>query len=144
TLVVLLALDNMGINVTTLIAGLGIGGIAVALAAQTILGDLFASLSILTDKPFLIGDVIAVGEVKGTVEQVGLKTTLIRAETGEQVIIANGDLLKSRIRNLRRMYERRVVLTFGLHYKTTPEQIEQVPALIKRLVESHKRTRFEH
>ena len=110
----LVALDNFGINITTLIAGLGIGGIAVALAVQNILGDLFASFSIVFDKPFVIGDFIIVGDFLGTVEYVGLKTTRIRSLSGEQLIFSNADLLQSRIRNFKRMQERRVVFTIGV------------------------------
>ena len=98
-MVLLLILDNLGINVTALVASLGIGGIAVALAMQNILGDLFASLSIAIDKPFVIGDFIIVDDMMGNVEHVGLKTTRIRSLSGEQIILSNNDLLKSRIRN---------------------------------------------
>jgi small-conductance mechanosensitive channel len=143
TLVALLALDNLGVNVTTLIAGLGIGGIAVALAVQNILGDLFASLAIVTDKPFVIGDFIIVDDFKGTVEHVGLKTTLIRSLDGEQIVFSNSDLLKMRIRNFKRMYERRIAFRFGVTYDATPEQLEQIPGIVRRLVESHKKVRFE-
>ena len=139
----LLMLDNLGINVTTLIAGLGIGGIAVALAVQNVLGDLFASLSIVIDKPFVIGDFIIVDNVMGTVEHVGLKTTRLRSVDGEQIIVSNSDLLRTRVRNYKRMYERRVVFPFKLRYDTTPEQLERVPNIVRRLVESHKQTRFD-
>jgi small-conductance mechanosensitive channel len=141
--VVLFALDNLGINITTLVAGLGIGGIAVALAVQNILGDLFASLSIVIDKPFVIGDVIVIDDATGTVEHVGLKTTRLRSVDGEQIVVSNSDLLKTRIRNFKRMYERRVLLRFGLSYATTPEQIESVPPLVQRAVQEHKKVRFE-
>ncbi|MBC7169684.1 mechanosensitive ion channel, partial [Candidatus Bipolaricaulota bacterium] len=112
TLVLLLALQNLGIDVTALITGLGIGGIAVALALQNVLGDLFASVSIVVDKPFLVGDFIIVGDMLGTVERIGLKTTRIRSLTGEQLIFSNSDLLSSRIRNFKRMRERRVAFSF--------------------------------
>ncbi|MGH8482501.1 MAG: mechanosensitive ion channel family protein, partial [Nevskiaceae bacterium] len=102
-IVVLLILDNLGFNITALIAGLGIGGVAVALAVQNILGDLFASLSIVIDKPFVIGDFIIVDDYLGTVEHVGLKTTRIRSLGGEQIVFSNSDLLKSRLRNYKRM-----------------------------------------
>lgn len=144
TLVVLLALDNLGVNITTAIAGLGIGGIAVALAVQNILGDLFASLSIVIDKPFVIGDFIIVNEYMGSVEYVGLKTTRIRSLGGEQIIFSNSDLLNARVRNYKRMYERRVVFKFGALYRTTPEQLEQVPPMVKRLIEAHgDKVRFD-
>ena len=142
-LVALLALDNLGINITALIAGLGIGGVAIALAVQSILGDLFASLSIVIDKPFVIGDFIVVDTYMGTVENVGLKTTRIRSLDGEQIVFSNGDLLKTRLRNYKRMYERRAPFSFGLRYETTPEQLEQVPSIVKRLVEGHRQARFE-
>lgn len=144
SVIMLLALDNLGINVTTLIAGLGIGGVAVALAVQNILGDLFASLSIVIDKPFVVGDFIIVDDYMGSVEHVGLKTTRIRSLGGEQIIFSNSDLLKSRTRNYKRMFERRIVFKFGVTYQTRPEQLEQIPPLVKRLVEAHQdKVRFE-
>jgi small-conductance mechanosensitive channel len=118
----LLALDNIpGVKITTLIASLGIGGIAVAMAVQNILADLFASLSIVLDKPFVIGDFIIVDTHMGSVEYIGLKTTRIRSLSGEQLVFANSDLLKSRIRNYKRMAERRVVFTIGVLYQTPLE-----------------------
>lgn len=113
SVVVLLILDNLGVTVTTMVAGLGIGGVAVALAAQNILGDLFASASIVLDKPFVMGDFIIVDDLLGTVEHVGLKTTRIRSLSGEQLVFSNNDLLQSRIRNFKRMRERRVVFSIG-------------------------------
>jgi small-conductance mechanosensitive channel len=139
---VLLALDNLGVNITALAASLGVGGIAVALAVQNILGDLFASLSIVSDKPFVIGDAIAVDGLSGTVENVGLKTTRLRSDTGEQLIFSNSDLLKARLRNYKRMRERVVVFTFGLASQTRPERLEQVPGLVQRAVEAQPGTRF--
>jgi len=143
TLVVLLALQNLGINVTALLAGLGVGGIAAALAVQNILGDLFASLSIVIDKPFVVGDFIVVGDVMGTVEHVGLKTTRLRSLGGEQIICPNGDLLGARVRNYKRMYERRIVFGFGVLYQTPADQLEWIPGEVKRIVESQKLTRFD-
>jgi small-conductance mechanosensitive channel len=140
---VLLALDNLGINVTTLIAGLGIGGVAVALAVQNILGDLFASLSIVIDKPFVAGDFIIVDNFMGTVEHIGLKTTRLRSLDGEQIVFSNSDLLKGRIKNYKRMRERRIVFPLRVRYDTAPEQLERIPAIIRRLVESHKQARFD-
>lgn len=142
-LVGLLILDNMGLNVTALVASLGIGGIAVALAVQNILGDLFASLSIAIDKPFVIGDFIIVDELMGTVEHVGLKTTRIRSLGGEQIIFSNNDLLKSRIRNYKRMQERRAVFAIGVTYDTPAEQLEQIPLLIQQAIETQGETRFD-
>jgi small-conductance mechanosensitive channel len=103
---VLVAIDNLGFDVTALLAGLGIGGIAVALATQRILGDLFASLSILVDKPFVVGDTVRIGDDAGVVEHIGPKSTGIRSQDGEQIIFGNADLLESRVRNFQRMTER--------------------------------------
>ncbi len=141
--VLLLALDNLGFDITALVAGLGVTGIAVALALQNILGDLFASLSIVLDKPFAIGDFIVVDAVSGTVEHVGLKTTRVRSISGEQVIIANADLLKSRIRNYKRMQERRAVFSVGVEYGTPPEKLAAVPATLKEIVSSQPHVRFD-
>ncbi len=139
----LLVLDNLGIDVTALIAGLGVGGIAVALAVQNILGDLLASLSIVLDKPFVIGDFIIVGDYLGSVEHIGLKTTRIRSLSGEQVIFSNNDLLQSRVRNYKRMLERRVVFTLGMTYDTPAEKVEAIPLMIKEVVQKQSDTRFD-
>ena len=139
----LLMLDNLGINVTTLIAGLGIGGIAIGLAAQNILGDLFGSLSILLDKPFVVGDFIVSGDHMGTVERIGLKTTRIRSQSGEQLIISNHDLLTSRIRNYKLMAERRVAFTVRVIYDTPTDKLAKVPDIIKAAVERQKPVRFD-
>ena len=139
----LVALDNFGVNVTTLIAGLGVGGIAVALAVQNILSDLFASFSIVLDKPFVIGDFIIVGDCLGTVEYIGLKTTRLRSLSGEQLIFSNADLLASRIRNYKRMVERRVVFTIGVLYQTPVQQLEAIPMMLREIVESQKQVRFD-
>jgi small-conductance mechanosensitive channel len=142
-LVILLALNNLGIRITTLIAGLGISGIAVALAVQNILGDLFASLSIVLDRPFIIGDFIIVGDQMGTVEHVGLKTTRVRSLSGEQLIFSNTDLLSSRIRNFRRMDERRVIFSLGVTYQTPAEKLDRIPGIIREIIESQKQIRFD-
>jgi small-conductance mechanosensitive channel len=142
-LLLLMALDNLGVNVTALITGLGVGGVAVALALQNVLGDLLASLSIVLDKPFVIGDAITVDTLTGTVESIGLKTTRLRAVSGEQLIFANSDLLKSRVHNWKRMAERRVVLNFGVLYDTPPDAVARIPALVRTLVESQDLTRFD-
>jgi small-conductance mechanosensitive channel len=139
----LLALDNLGFNVTALIAGLGVGGIAIALAVQNILGDLFASLSIVLDKPFVVSDFIIVGEFLGTVEHIGLKTTKIRSLSGEQLVFSNNDLLQSRIRNYKRMYERRVVFSIGVVYQTSYEQLKKIPKIIQEIIESQENVRFD-
>lgn len=143
TIVFLVFLDNLGIDVTALIAGLGIGGIAVALAAQNILGDLFASLSIVLDKPFVTGDFIIVGDLLGTVERVGLKTTRLRSLSGEQLVFSNTDLVNSRIRNFKRMFERRIIFNFGVEYGTPREQLEWIPGAVKEIIEGLPDTRFD-
>jgi len=143
SLVALIALDNLGVNITGLIAGLGIGGIAVALALQNVLGDVFASLSIVLDKPFVLGDFIVVDQLSGTVEYVGLKTTRIRALSGEQLIVSNADLLRSRIRNFKRMQERRVLFQFGVTYQTPTDLLERISQIARQVIESEKLTRFD-
>ncbi|MFH1278992.1 MAG: mechanosensitive ion channel family protein [Candidatus Eisenbacteria bacterium] len=144
SIVILMALDNIpGVKVSTLIAGLGIGGIAVALAAQNILGDLFASVSIALDKPFEIGDFVVVGDFMGNVEYVGLKTTRIRSLTGEQIVMSNQDLLGSRIRNFKRMRERRVLFTLGVTYQTTPDKMARATAIVRDAIESRDGVRFD-
>ena len=139
----LLVIDNLGYDVTALVAGLGIGGVAIALAVQNILGDLFASLSIILDKPFVVKDFIIVGDLLGEVEKIGIKTTRVRSLSGEQLIFSNSDLLNSRIRNFKRMYERRVPFTFGVIYQTTPEQLESIPTMVKGIIEQLDKTRFD-
>jgi small-conductance mechanosensitive channel len=139
----LMALDNLGVNITTLVTGLGIGGIALALAVQNVLSDLLATFSIVFDKPFVLGDFIVLDEFKGHVEHIGLKTTRLRGLGGEQIIIPNSTMLSSRLRNFQRMEERRVVLTLGVVYQTEPTVLEQIPAWIKSIVETKAKTRFE-
>jgi len=139
----LLALDNLGIKVTGLITGLGIGGVAVALAAQEVLKDLFASLAIALDKPFLVGDAVAVGTFAGTVEHIGIKTTRLRADTGEELVFANSDILSSRLRNYKRMSERRVVAPFSVAYDTPPEKLAAIPGMVRAIVDAQARVRFE-
>jgi len=141
--VVLVALENFGIDITALVAGLGIGGIAIALAVQNVLGDLFASLSIIVDKPFVIGDFIIVGDLMGSVERIGLKTTRVRSLSGEQIIFSNSDLLGSRVRNYKRMYERRVVFPFGVTYQTPIDALERIPETVRQIVESQQNVRFD-
>lgn len=139
----LLILDNLGFNITALVAGLGIGGIAIGLAAQNILGDLFASLSIILDKPFEVGDFIVAGDQMGAVERIGLKTTRVRSLSGEQIVIANADLLSSRIRNYKRMAERRVALNLRLVYGTPAETLEQVTTAVRAIIMRYPHARFE-
>lgn len=136
SLVVLLSLDNVGVDVTALVAGMGIGGVAVALAAQNVLGDLFASISIAIDKPFVLGDFLAVGDHLGSVEQIGMKTTRLRSLSGEQLVFSNADLLSSRVRNYGRMYERRVPFKLGVTYQTPREKLEKIPGILKGAVEA--------
>jgi len=143
SILVLLALDNLGVNISTLVAGLGIGGVAIALATQNILGDLFASLSIVLDKPFVVGDFIIVGDLMGTVEHVGLKTTRLKSLWGEQLVFANADLLSSRIRNYKRMQERRVVFGVGVIYQTTQAQLQAIPGMIREIIEADPLVRFD-
>jgi len=142
-MVLLLALDNLGVEIKPLLAGLGIGGIAVALAVQTVLSDLLASLSIALDKPFGIGDFLTVGESQGTVEHIGVKSTRLRSLTGEQLIMGNTDILKSRVRNYGRMRERRAVFQFGVSYDTDPEALAAIPGEVRRIVEATPDTRFD-
>jgi small-conductance mechanosensitive channel len=143
SLVLLLTLDNLGIEIGPLIAGLGIGGIAVALAAQNVLGDLFASLAITLDRPFVVGDAVAVDDFSGTVEYIGVKSTRLRSVTGEQIIIPNSNLMNSRMRNHSRLRERRVVLTIGVSRDTPVAKLEGIPALLRSLVEEHAGARFD-
>ena len=143
TTIVLLVLDNLGVDVTALVAGLGIGGVAIALAVQNILGDLFASLSIILDKPFVLGDFVVVGDMAGSVEHIGIKTTRIRSISGEQLVFSNADLLGSRIRNFGRMKQRRVVFTLGVTYQTAAEQLEMIPSIIREVVDAQENARFD-
>jgi small-conductance mechanosensitive channel len=143
-IVLLLAvLSNLGINISAFVASLGIGGIAVALAVQNILGDLFASLSIAVDKPFEVGDAISVNGFSGTVEHVGLKTTRIRADSGEQIVIANADLLKNTVRNFKRMSNRRVQFSLNLAPSTDVEVAQRVPEALQHVVEAQRQVRFD-
>lgn len=137
-----LILDNLGVNVTGLVAGLGIGGIAIGLAAQGIFADLFAALAILFDKPFKRGDTIQYDHTTGRVERIGLKTTRLRSATGEQVVMANTKLLEREIHNFAEGRSRRSSLPFGLVYQTAPDQLEKVPSLVKAAIESRKGCSF--
>lgn len=142
-LALLLILDNFGVEVTALLTGLGIGGIAVALAVQNILGDLFASLSIVLDKPFVLGDFLVVGDHMGTVEHIGLKTTRLRALSGEQLVFGNDDLLRSRIRNMGRMAERRCVFSIGVTYDTPRDTLAAIPGWVAEIVEQREHARLD-
>lgn len=141
--VLMLVLDNFGVDITALVAGLGIGGIAVALAAQNVLGDLFASLSIVLDKPFVVGDFLILNDYMGTVEYVGLKNTRLRSLSGEQIILSNTDMLSSRVRNYGRMSERRVPVSIGVTYQTPRKKLEAIPGIIKEAIEGQEKTRFD-
>lgn len=143
SILVLLALANLGIDITALIAGLGIGGIAIALALQNVLGDLFASLSIVLDRPFVIGDFIIVDDLMGSVEYIGIKTTRVRSLSGEQLVFSNGDLLSARIRNYKRMQERRAVFALGVTYQTPRPLLEQIPVMIREAVDAQENARFD-
>ncbi len=142
-LVALLILANAGIEIAPLLAGLGVGGLALALAVQTILEDLLASFSIILDKPFVVGDFLIIGELMGGVEHIGLKTTRIRSLSGEQLVFSNKDLLDSRIRNFGRMKERRVVFTLGVTYQTPREKLSKIPGIIRAAIEAQPGTRFD-
>lgn len=136
-------LDNLGFKISTVIAGLGIGGIAVALAAQAILGDLFSYFSILLDRPFKIGDFLIVGEHLGAVEHIGIKTTRIRSLSGEQLIFSNTDLTSSRVRNFKRMPRRRVAFKIGVVYQTSQENLEAIPPLVRQIIEKIELAEFD-
>ena len=136
-------LDNLGFKISTVIAGLGIGGIAIALAAQTILGDLFSYFALFFDRPFEIGDFIIVGDFLGTIEHIGIKTTRIRSLGGELIVFSNTDLTNSRVRNYKRMDKRRVVFKLGVTYQTTLEQLKMAPRIIADVIKNTKDTVFD-
>ncbi len=140
---VLIGLSNLGINISALLTGLGIGGIAVALAAQNVLGDLLASLSIVLDKPFIIGDFIVSGSEKGTVEHIGIKTTRLRSLSGEELILPNKGLLESRVQNFKRMWKRRVIQRFGVIYSTPVQKVERIPDWVKEIVNRYPNLQFD-
>lgn len=142
-LLLLLALDNLGVNISALVATLGIGGVAIALATQNILGDLFGSLSIVLDKPFVVGDFIVVQDLSGTVEHVGLKTTRLRSLSGEQLVFSNADLLTSRVHNYKRMAERRIVFTVGVTYQTPSDTLADIPGMLQGIMKSAEGIRIE-
>ncbi|MBL7142015.1 mechanosensitive ion channel family protein [Patescibacteria group bacterium] len=140
---VLLILSNLGVNVTSLIAGLGIGGVAVALALQNVLSDLFSSFAIYFDKPFVPGDFIIVGKHKGVVEKIGIKTTRIRALQGEEIVFSNQELTSARIQNFKKMKERRATFSFGVTYETPTSKLKKIPKIVKEIIESVESTRFD-
>lgn len=136
-------INNLGYNITSVVTGLGIGGVAIALASQTILGDLFNYFVIFFDKPFEVGDFIIVDDKMGSIEYIGVKSTRIRTLSGEQLICSNTNLVNARIHNYKRMENRRVVFTLGVVYNTSPEKVQRIPGLIKDIIVSQKDTRFD-
>lgn len=136
-------LSNLGIEVTSLIAGLGIGGIAIAFALQGILSDLFASFSIYFDKPFRIGDFIVIGTDMGTVEKIGIKSTRIRTLQGEELVVSNAELTTARVQNFKKMEERRIVAQFGITYETDQSQVKEVPGIVTRIFEDLANARLD-
>jgi small-conductance mechanosensitive channel len=143
SIALIVILDNLGVNVTGLVAGLGIGGIAIGLAAQGIFSDLFAALAIIFDRPFRRGDTITFGTTTGTVEEIGLKTTRIRALSGEEVVVSNANLLNQQLQNWALLRERRIVMHFGVVYQTPPDVLAQIPHELKEIVEGLSRARFD-
>ena len=139
---VLLVLSNLGINITSLVAGLGIGGVAIAFALQGILADLFSSFALYFDKPFQIGDFIVVGKDSGTVEKIGIKSTRIRARTGEELIISNKELTEARVQNFKRLAERRSIFSIGVLYETSQSKLKKIPSIIEKIVQSAQKKRF--
>lgn len=143
SVLIIWALDNIGINVTPLIAGLGVGGIAITLALQSILGDVFASITIVLDKPFVIGDKIQVDNFQGTIESIGIKTTRLRSVSGEQLVFPNANLLQSRVRNMKRMSEQRVAVPISIKYNTPPNRLKKIADICKNAVQREPAMRFE-
>jgi len=143
TIAVLIILDNLGFKISTLIAGLGIGGVAIALATQAILKDLFSYFIIFFDRPFEIGDFIIVGEYMGVVDHIGIKTTRLLSLGGEQIVFSNTDLTDSRVRNYKRMAKRRVVFKLGVLYQTTTQQLKEIPKIIEDIIKGTEDTIFD-
>jgi small-conductance mechanosensitive channel len=143
TMALLLALDNLGVQIRPLLTGLGIGGVAVALAVQSVLGDVLASMSIALDKPFGIGDSLAVDDIQGTVEHIGVKSTRLRSISGEQIILANADVLRSRVRNYGRMKERRSAFRLNVTYDTPADKLRAIPPAVREVIEAQPNARFD-
>ncbi len=143
SILILVALSNFGVNITALLAGLGVGGVAVALALQNVLGDLFASMSIALDKPFIVGDSLTLDTFTGKVEHIGIKSTRLRSESGEQIILSNADILKSRVRNFGRIPEQRVLATLRVSYDTPLDKLRSIPAVLEGIVREQANARFE-
>ncbi len=140
---IIFLLGNLGYDITTIIAGLGVGGIAIALAAQAVLADLFSYLVIFFDKPFEIGDFIVIGDKSGVVEYIGLKTTRLKTLSGEQLIASNTDLTSSRVQNFKRMEKRRIVSSIGVTYETSAEKLKKIPGMIQQIIESTENITFD-
>jgi len=143
SIVALVLLSNMGMDVTALVAGLGVGGIAIGLAAQSIFADLFASLSIILDRPFMRGDFVVFGEHMGTIERIGIKSTRIRSLSGEQIVVSNSNLLQATIRNYQLLYERRIQFRLNVSYKTPVDKLALIPNLVREAITSRNKTRFD-
>jgi len=143
SIVALVLLSNMGMDVTALVAGLGVGGIAIGLAAQSIFADLFASLSIILDRPFMRGDFIVFGEHMGTIERIGIKSTRIRSLSGEQIVVSNANLLQATIRNYQLLYERRVQFRLNVNYRTPVDKVAQIPSIVREVITARGKTRFD-
>jgi small-conductance mechanosensitive channel len=143
TIGILVILSHLGVNVSTLVASLGIGGIAIALAAQNILGDIFASFSLYFDRPFKIGDFIIVGKDSGVVKDIGMKTTRIQTLQGEELVIPNRELTESRVQNFKKMEKRRVVFSFGVVYATVPQKLQKIPHIVKQVIQAQKKSSFD-
>ena len=139
----LMVLTNLGVNVTGLVAGLGVGGLAIAFALQGVFADLFASFSIYLDKPFSVGDYIVVGEHRGNVEKIGIKTTRIRAPQGEEIVISNQELTSVRVQNFKKLQKRRISTQFGVTYDTPTEKVKNIPGILQKIVEDEKITQFD-
>jgi small-conductance mechanosensitive channel len=140
---IVITLDNLGFEISALIAGLGVTGIVIGLAVQNIVGDLFSSFCIIFDKPFEVGDFIIVGDFMGAVENIGIKTTRLTSLGGEQLVFSNSDLTGSRIRNYKRMAQRRVVFGFGVEYGTEEEKLKSIPAAVKTIISDIEDTTYD-
>jgi len=143
SVIVITCLQALGQSITVLIAGFGVGGIAVALAVQNILGDVFNSVAILLDKPFEVGDFIIVGDFLGTVERIGIKTTRVRSITGEEVVFSNAELVGSRIKNYGRMAQRRILFTLGVTYQTALDKLKAIPGIMRDIIQAQDHVRFD-
>lgn len=140
---VLLILSNLGVKITSLVAGLGIGGVAIAFALQNILADLFSSFSIYFDKPFVIGDFIVVGKDVGVVKNIGIKTTRLQALQGEEIVISNKELTSTRVQNFKKLQERRIVLSFGVVYDTSLEKLKKINNIVKEIIDNEEKVHFD-